>query len=87
MNDQQKRFQRYQQCSNQHCYAHQDTTDATVDDWTGYGAPPAPPDDVDLFSYELSAYSATVGYHSDGIQRVSPAFSDEQLASYRRKGR
>lgn len=44
--------------------------DTSADDWTGYSAPSVD-DDANLFGYELSAYSDTVGYHADGIQRVS----------------
>ena len=54
--------------------AEQATGDCVDDWWDGYGAPPAlSPDQEDLlFRYELSAYSDTVGYYSDGVQRVSP---------------
>ena len=40
--------------------------------WEGYAAPSWQPSDGDIFNYELSAYSDTVGYYADGVQRVSP---------------
>lgn len=51
-----------------------DEGDDRDDWWDGYAAPalPAGVTEADLFSYELSAYSDTVGYDADGIQRVSP---------------
>ena len=49
--------------------------EAEADDnnyWEGYAAPKWQPSDGDIFNYELSAYSDTVGYYADGIQRVCP---------------
>ena len=40
--------------------------------WEGYAAPIWQPSDGDIFNYELSAYSDTVGYYADGVQRVCP---------------
>ncbi len=71
-----ERFARYQFDNDMRTPEFRNAEKAQVDsrpiDCTGYSAPSASADDVHLFDYELSAYSDTVGYYADGIQRVSP---------------